>query len=58
MNKAQKKARGLLDYIKRNPRQRFWQALLNYTELPYIVISPRPPMDISEELLDTFYLKD
>lgn len=50
-------AQELLDYLKAHPEQRFWQALLNYTGLPYIAISPKPPKDISPELEDTFYLE-
>ena len=44
MNKAEKIAKNLLKYIQANPQERFWQALLNFTHLPYILISDRPPM--------------
>ena len=48
---------GLLKYIIAHPQERGWQALLNFTGLPYIAISPRPPGDISKELEDTYYLE-
>ena len=54
--KSIKKAEEFLTYLKDNPNERFWQALLNFTHLPYIAISPRPPKDISKELIDTYYL--
>ena len=55
---AEKKAYELLAYIQAHPSQRFWQALLNVSGLPYIAISPKPPKDISKELEDTYYLED
>jgi len=55
---AEKKAYQLLAYIQAHPDQRFWQALLNVSGLPYIAISPIPPKEIDKRLVDTFYLKD
>jgi len=56
MTKAEKTAKGLLKYIQTHPTERFWQALLNFFQLPYIAISPRPPKDINPDLEDTYYL--
>ena len=66
-----KKAKAFLQYINEHPSERFWQALLNFTNLPYILISDRPPskccMDgcgdvkcghCQANLEDTFYLED
>lgn len=55
---AEKKAYALLKYIQEHPDQRFWQALLNVSGLPYIAISPLPPKDIDKRLQDTYYLED
>ena len=55
---AEKKAYQLLAYIQAHPDQRFWQALLNVSGLPYIAISPIPPKEIDKKLVYTFYLKD
>ena len=56
---SQQKAESLLEYIKENPEQRFWQALLSWSGFPYIVISQVPPYEIGDQRLeDTFYLKD
>lgn len=57
-SKAELKAENLLRYIRDNPGQRFWQALLNFSRLPFIAISPRPPKDVSIELEDTYFLED
>ena len=35
-------AESFLAYCKANPSQRFWQALLNWSEVPYIFISNKP----------------
>ena len=56
MTKAEKTAKGLLKYIQTHQTERFWQALLNFFQLPYIAISPRPPKDINPDLEDTYYL--
>lgn len=58
MNKAEQKAQSLLKYIQENPSLRFWQALLNWSGLPFICISPKPPTEISNKLQDTYYLED
>ena len=65
MNKTEQKAKQFLKHIQANPNERFWQALWNFTELPYILISDRPPIGQykntqGEEinLKDTYYLED
>jgi hypothetical protein len=30
-------------YCRANPSQRFWQALLNWSQLPFIAICAQPP---------------
>ena len=56
---SKQKAESLLEYIKENPNQRFWQALLSWSGYPYIAISQVPPSDIGDKRLeDTFYLQD
>lgn len=56
MNNTQEAVESFLEYVKANPSERFWQALLNWTGLPFIAISPKPPSEISPELEDTYYL--
>ena len=71
MTNTQKKAKAFLKYVNEHLDQRFFQALLNFTKLPYILISDRPPSkccgngcgDVNCEhcrakLEDTFYLED
>lgn len=57
-NKAEQKAKDFLKYVQTHPSERFWQALLNWSKLPYIAISPKPPSDISKELQDTYFIED
>ena len=44
------------EYCERNPEQRFWQALRNYAEVPYImvgnIVDTEDPISC---LFDTFY---
>jgi len=37
------------DYCKEHPELRFWQALLNWSEVPFIAITSHPPMFIYAE---------
>lgn len=49
-------AQELLDFCKKNPSQRFWQALRNWSEHSYVLISE--DKDGHKGLRDTFYFKD
>lgn len=39
-------------YCQRNPSERFWQALLNWSKMPFILISSEPPFD--QRLVDPY----
>lgn len=39
-------------YCERNPTQRFWQALLNWSKMPFILVSTEPPFD--NRLIDPY----
>ena len=59
MKKPPKKfnIKGFVKYCKAHPKDRFWQALRNYSGFPYIAVSPLPPRDIDKRLEDTFYFE-
>lgn len=48
-------AEEFLAYCKAHPGMRFWQALLSWSELPFIAVCPKPPGDYG--LQDTFFWK-
>lgn len=50
-------AKDFLRHLEQNPTERFWQGLLNWSGLPYIVASPRPPVFMTDTKgqQDTFY---
>lgn len=37
-------------YCEANPSQRFWQALLNWSKMPYILISPHVCYRVNEAI--------
>lgn len=39
-------------YCKAHPDQRFWQALLNWSKMPFICISGNPPGDYISKVGD------
>ena len=60
MKKSQKKKfniKGFIRYCEVHPKDRFWQALRNYSGFPYVIVSPLPPKDIDKRLEDTFYFE-
>jgi hypothetical protein len=45
-----------VEYCQKNPQERFWQALRNWTGYNFIYVSNVPPYSFSEEVIkDTFY---
>ena len=36
-------------YCEFHPTERFWQSLLNWSELPYIAWTNKPPMDYKDK---------
>ena len=42
-------------YCREHPEQRFWQALLNWAELPFLLASSAPAHVNATKLVDTFY---
>ena len=44
-------------YCKKNPKERFWQALRNWAKVGFILVSDSPQMD-GAVLEDTFYWED
>lgn len=55
MTKAQQKAKKFYEYVKKHPDERFWQALLNFTKVPYIMICDAPN---GNNPRDTYFLTD
>ncbi len=52
--------RSFVKFCSENPDQRFWQALLSWSKLPYICWTARPPRDCPlgiDEVGDTFYFE-
>lgn len=48
-NRNSKVLASFVKYCKANPSQRFWQALLNWSKLSFIVTSSHPPPDVYAE---------
>ena len=45
-------------YCEKNPTMRFWQALLNWSGLPFIAWTNKPPSDFKDKRFkagDTYY---
>jgi len=56
-NKNEKLLKSFTLYCKKNPSERFWQALRNWSavEIVYAVKKPTALPDIAAMLVDTFY---
>ena len=52
-NKNEKKLKSFTKYCEQHPDERFWQALLNWSKLPYILCSDSPPP--GSNVKDTFF---
>jgi hypothetical protein len=58
-NKNKELLNSFIEYCEKNPNERFWQALRNWTEVPYIFIGNK--YDGSNNvcgLTDTFFFED
>lgn len=56
MNSSIELAESFLQYCKEHPKERFWQALRNWSGHAYVLISFNKDK-ISGEYKDTFYFK-
>jgi len=45
-----------IEYVSKNPEQRFWQAIRNWSEHAFVYVSEELVAD-NEELKDTFYME-
>lgn len=60
MSKNEKLLASFTEYCIVHPEERFWQALRNWSEHPFIWVSDYIPIveDRDEVLVDTFYMED
>lgn len=55
-NKAQELLKDFSEYLLSHPEQRFWQALRNWAEVPYVMAGDlTDPQHKINTLADTFY---
>lgn len=44
-------------YCANHPEERFWQALRNWSEVGFVLVSKNNTIHYSQELIDTFYFE-
>jgi hypothetical protein len=55
-NKNNKLLKDFIKYYDKHPQERFWQALRNWSGVPFLMVSKDGKFEYND-LLDTFYFK-